>query len=435
MGNSVVFSKSDNADFRRVVYVPKYDAEVEYLQSSGTQWIDSGVTVLNTTGIEIVAQKIVANNADSFACGIRKGSRYFNVDVNHYNNNTNGILYVGFGNSQYNQVFRIHLSQFKVAVNVNNSRKVVFNDTTASWNLPNDISVDGNIYVFASNGSSDRWRGRIYYLKIYDNTTLVRDFIPVRVGSVGYMYDKVSGQLFGNSGTGNFVLGQDVAKPIVKRYVMPSGLEEGVDYQRYDWLKGDGTAYMTDTTENSFSSDLYNLDFGDIKIFDSTQTVGLFYNWVASGSKYAYLKYINSSMRFAWHITNQGYNIGVTLENGNLLIKPNIINDSRVNGICINNNKSYKIGNTRFFSIGTVGSGAQISAPAGIGITQFVQSYVSDGTIRRELKPCKLLRSIHASFDANRITRQAGECGMIDLISGKFFGNVAASGSFTVSND
>ena len=35
------------------------------------------------------------------------------------------------------------------------------------------------------------------------------DLIPVRVGQVGYMYDKVSRQLFGNSGTGNFILGND----------------------------------------------------------------------------------------------------------------------------------------------------------------------------------------------------------------------------------
>jgi hypothetical protein len=50
---------------------------------------------------------------------------------------------------------------------------------------------------------------RLYYFKIYSNNGLVRDLIPVRVGQVGYMYDKVSGQLFGNSGTGEFILGAD----------------------------------------------------------------------------------------------------------------------------------------------------------------------------------------------------------------------------------
>ena len=42
-----------------------------------------------------------------------------------------------------------------------------------------------------------------------DDMATIRDFIPVRVGSTGYLYDKVSGQLFGNAGTGDFVLGPD----------------------------------------------------------------------------------------------------------------------------------------------------------------------------------------------------------------------------------
>ena len=44
---------------------------------------------------------------------------------------------------------------------------------------------------------------------MYDGSTLVRDFIPVRIGQTGYLFDKVSRQLFGNSGTGNFILGPD----------------------------------------------------------------------------------------------------------------------------------------------------------------------------------------------------------------------------------
>jgi hypothetical protein len=47
-------------------------------------------------------------------------------------------------------------------------------------------------------------------MTILKNGTIVRDFIPVRKGDVGYMYDRVSGQLFGNAGTGAFVLGSDL---------------------------------------------------------------------------------------------------------------------------------------------------------------------------------------------------------------------------------
>ena len=49
--------------------------------------------------------------------------------------------------------------------------------------------------------------------------------------------------------------------------------------------------------------------------------------------------------------------------------------------------------------------------------------------------PCQLLRSIPRNLDAQCKERQAGDCGMIDLISGKFYGNVASSGTFTVEND
>ena len=35
------------------------------------------------------------------------------------------------------------------------------------------------------------------------------DFLPVRVVTVGYMYDRVSGQFFGNAGTGAFIIGPD----------------------------------------------------------------------------------------------------------------------------------------------------------------------------------------------------------------------------------
>jgi hypothetical protein len=74
---------------------------------------------------------------------------------------------------------------------------------------------------------------KLYAFKIYDeNNVLVRDYIPVRVGDVGYMYDKVSGQLFGNAGTGEFVLGSDI-----------------IDYTAKDYIQ-DGLIAMWDGIEN-----------------------------------------------------------------------------------------------------------------------------------------------------------------------------------------
>jgi hypothetical protein len=68
-------------------------------------------------------------------------------------------------------------------------------------------------------------------MQIYINDILVRDFIPVRVGNIGYMYDKVSKKLFGNSGQGNFILGNDITS---------------TSYVRCNYIEGNGGIINTD---------------------------------------------------------------------------------------------------------------------------------------------------------------------------------------------
>ena len=73
---------------------------------------------------------------------------------------------------------------------------------------------DSTLWVFARNSGNNTPlyanNLRIYSLSMTSGGVLVRDFIPVRVGQIGYLYDKVSGELFGNSGSGSFTLGNDV---------------------------------------------------------------------------------------------------------------------------------------------------------------------------------------------------------------------------------
>ena len=72
--------------------------------------------------------------------------------------------------------------------------------------LDNSLSL----FLFGVNGNTSiNTNGRISSCKIYHSGVLVRDYIPVRKGTVGYMYDRVSGQLFGNQGTGAFIIGPD----------------------------------------------------------------------------------------------------------------------------------------------------------------------------------------------------------------------------------
>ena len=55
---------------------------------------------------------------------------------------------------------------------------------------------------------------RLYSCKIYDNGTLVRDFVPCKnpSGEVG-LYDTVTERFYGNAGTGSFVAGPEIDSP------------------------------------------------------------------------------------------------------------------------------------------------------------------------------------------------------------------------------
>lgn len=208
-------------------------------------------------------------------------------------------------------------------------------------------------------------------------------------------------------------------------------LREGVDYERYDWLKGDGSAYMTIRISN-FAYDV--VDYGNIKFFNTTDKEGLFLNVIRSDDNWIklYLKYKNSQLRFAWH--GGGSEQAVSLENGTLIIESKNRGTNQFNGRVINNSNTYNITSAWYFQ-GTGSLGGVVSAPKNVGISKIEVKRRDTGVVKTSRYPCQLLRPIPATLDANGKARVAGECGMYDAVSGKFFGNVASTGSFTVTND
>lgn len=92
--------------------------------------------------------------------------------------------------------------------------RTTVNDENANGTYStNQINNPYSIIIYAGGGDiygQHPCTAKVSYLKIYKSSELILHFIPVRKNDIGYMYDKVSGQLFGNSGTGSFVLGPDL---------------------------------------------------------------------------------------------------------------------------------------------------------------------------------------------------------------------------------
>ena len=195
-----------------------YDAEIEYLQSSNTQYIETGIIPDANTGIYIKAQW--NSGEDNYIVGLRNasGNTRWCIGKSNYG------WYWGYGNYTrgYDGNYSNYLSATTAAdiveckLNYLNDSKWYgegSNNSQVQQTLPTlPFTPSYNIRLFGSAGVSadyTKFRGKLYFVKISQGQNVIMDLIPVRVGQVGYMYDKISGQLFGNSGSGTFTLGPD----------------------------------------------------------------------------------------------------------------------------------------------------------------------------------------------------------------------------------
>lgn len=197
IGSQLVWEKSS----------PLLYTEIEYLESTGTQYIETNVIPNANTGIYI--NVTCTNNSDTFIVGCRNEGGNTRWCIGH-----SSKFYYGYSTYATVNVSQSpaecwlnYLDSKKFRVKNNYGSDVTVNLPTLSFTPAYNIRLFGSAGVVAS---YSKWKGKIYHISITQGSDLIMDFIPVRVGQVGYMYDKVSGNLFGNSGTGSFTLGPDV---------------------------------------------------------------------------------------------------------------------------------------------------------------------------------------------------------------------------------
>lgn len=194
-----------------------YDAEVEFLECVDAQYIDTGIYPTSTTTFEIDAS---ASTIGKSANQILFGSRLAGESENFY------VLFFASAGNKTRWAYGDGPSQDKTPFVADGTRRT-FSSTankqvlsiSVGYSIISPYTSNFNshypIYLFTGNfgtnapNSQYAVGAKIYSAKFYNGSTLVRSFIPVRVGQTGYLFDRVSGQLFGNAGTGSFVLGSD----------------------------------------------------------------------------------------------------------------------------------------------------------------------------------------------------------------------------------
>lgn len=187
-----------------------YDAEVEYLEATNqTEYIEIPFGFAKTDEVHLVCACLQGNDTD-----------YFLVAPRTWNNSNNRFAMagsprgVGFGyGTASTGTTQFSPARSMIDTNFHEWIYASYVFSVPDWGLSYDVSgiSFGNptteLRLFFGYNSPSKGKIRSFY--IIRGGVKVVDLIPVRVGSVGYMYDKVGGQLYGNLGSGSFTLGPD----------------------------------------------------------------------------------------------------------------------------------------------------------------------------------------------------------------------------------
>lgn len=179
--------------------LPSGYRQLEYIQSTGTQYIDTGFKPNQDTRV-IIDSEVLSTTTD--------GTCIFGARVSY-----NDTAFSSW--STTTQIYSDYGSNYQFATFDCYKRFII--DKNKNVQTTNDVSITlasatfqsaQNAYIFAVNSSGPKYYAtiKLYSLKLYDNDTLTRDFVPCKKsdGTLG-LFDIVNNQFYGNSGTGTFI--------------------------------------------------------------------------------------------------------------------------------------------------------------------------------------------------------------------------------------
>lgn len=379
-----------------------YDSEVEWLGSDSNAYINTGISgnnyYLRITGHFIYTTHVnygaiygnyVSDSSNATRLILAQSSNAAIVNMNTVCN-TNGSTQV---------TCPINTKHFFLS---NYNHVIIDSSVTTVSNKKGGTANSGNICLFNRNLTNIVSRNiglKIYDFQIYDNGVLVRDFIPVRVSQVGYMYDKVSGTLFGNEGTGSFTFGNDVQREL------PYDAE--IEYLESNGTQQIDTLYVPKGYDNTIETKITYLGYSNTNSW---------LNWFSA--------YVNEETDTYRIIRNENLDTQVLVYNGNKPSKGGIKIDVTVGtDYDLKLYPSYLLVNGTMYNFTTL---------RGNENTNTLHLFGGKGTKIR-MWGFKLTKGTTVILDMIPV-RKDGVGYMYDKVSGKLFGNVG-TGSFTLGPD
>lgn len=198
--------------------LPTGYTELEYIQSSGTQYIDTGHIPTANTKVSMDFQLTAVADGEN-AC-------LFGV-VGQFSFRWFGNLVVFRSNGANNVDFPKGIPVLSRHSVEKTATKTILDKTRTVTTTAGNVSKP--LYLLAQRGSSAAQNfssAKLYSCQIYENGALVKDFIPCKnaSGTIG-LYDTVGKQFYTNAGTGAFTAGPEI---IPDPPISPTNLQSGM---------------------------------------------------------------------------------------------------------------------------------------------------------------------------------------------------------------
>ena len=202
-----------------------YDAEVEWLEEGPPgSYIQTDIPTTKNTSCAVSSEVVNATKVDNGGACCAIYGLGLSWDFYSY-----GLFYLtqegqkqrgklnfhGFNNVLSDLLQTDDSIRFNVSISANGSNivNVSCGSFSSSANI-NNIKDSGSFTLLWNRANKSLAKTRLTKVVFSDDNTILGSFIPVRFTnedgvSEGAMYDKVSGQLYRNAGTGAFIIGPD----------------------------------------------------------------------------------------------------------------------------------------------------------------------------------------------------------------------------------
>ena len=198
--------------------LPSGYRQLEYIQSTGTQYIDTGYA--SSSGFIADIRLSITSFSSSYQCimGSHNLASPWGRNCIATNSNKIEVGLCGVSNLTYtlteNTPYLISFSSVipsgfvKVdGTTIQSYNSLVSSSDGGSTLSENNVLIGANQYTVSNNMTT--FPAKWYYIKLYDSSnTLIRDYVPCKnpSGEIG-LYDLVNQQFYSNAGTGKFIAG------------------------------------------------------------------------------------------------------------------------------------------------------------------------------------------------------------------------------------